>query len=121
MKFYLKERARQGFNVVQAVVLSEFGGLTVPNFYGKFPLMKNDSGDYDPTLPDLGGDYSYWDHVDFVVAEARKLGLYIGILPTWGDKFNKGWGVGPDIFTPENAYIYGKFVGERYKDCKNII
>ena len=120
-KHYLKERARQGFNVIQAVVLSEFDGLTVPNMYGRFPLEKNTDGVYDPALPDLYGDYSYFDHVDFIVSEARKLDLYIGMLPTWGDKFNKKWGIGPEIFTPENAYVYGKFIGSRYKDCDNII
>ena len=34
---------------------------------------------------------------------ANALGLYVGFLPTWGDKWNKKWGVGPEIFTPENA------------------
>jgi hypothetical protein len=29
---------------------------------------------------------------------------------------NKKWGVGPVIFTPENAETYGRFVGDRYKD-----
>ena len=46
----------------------------------------------------------------------RELGLCIGMLPTWGDKWNKKWGQGPEIFTPENARAYGKFLGERYKD-----
>jgi hypothetical protein len=29
---------------------------------------------------------------------------------------NKKWGVGPVIFTPENAETYGRFIGTRYKD-----
>ena len=39
--------------------------------------------------------------------KANSLGLYVGLLPTWGDKWNKKWGVGPEIFTPANAEAYG--------------
>jgi hypothetical protein len=48
--------------------------------------------------------------------------LNIALLPTWGDKINKGtWGTGPEIFNTENAKVYGKWIGNRYKDKKNII
>ena len=39
------------------------------------------------------------------------------MLPTWGDKWNKKWGVGPEIFTPENAATYGEWLGRRYRDA----
>ena len=39
------------------------------------------------------------------------------MLPTWGDKWNKKWGVGPEIFTPANAEAYGRWLGARYKDA----
>jgi hypothetical protein len=43
-------------------------------------------------------------------------------LPTWGDKLVKNrWGAGPEIFTVENAYVYGQWIGNRYKNQKNII
>ncbi len=42
--------------------------------------------------------------------------MYVGMLPTWGDKWNLKWGVGPEIFTPENAEEYGRWLGERYAD-----
>ena len=119
--YYLKNRANKKFNVIQSVLLGEFEGLDVPNAYGRCPLLKNPSGQYDPAMPDETGDYSYWKHVDYTVEKAASLGLYIGMLPTWGDKFNQGWGKGPEIFTPENAYIYGKWVGARYANCDNII
>jgi hypothetical protein len=38
------------------------------------------------------------------------------MLPTWGDKVNRKWGGGPEIFTPENAATFGAFLGKRYKD-----
>lgn len=105
-ELYLKDRAYKEFTVIQAVVLAELDGLDVPNAYGHTPLHGND-----PTRP----NEDYFRHVDFVVSKAEDLGLYIGMLPTWGDKVNKKWGVGPEIFTLDNARIYGEFLGRRYR------
>jgi len=106
-EIYLRDRAAKGFTVIQAVVLAEFDGLAVPNHYGDLPLHDNDA-----TRP----NESYFDHVAYVVERAGLLGLHIGLLPTWGDKVNRKWGIGPEIFNPENALAYGEFLGKRYKD-----
>lgn len=107
-KEYLKNRADKGFTVIQAVVLAELDGLNTPNAYGDKPLIDND-----PTKP----NEAYFKHVDFIINEAQKLGLIIAVLPSWGDKWNKDkWGTGPEIFTPENAIIYGEWLGKRYKN-----
>jgi hypothetical protein len=108
---YLQQRARLRYTVIQAVALAEFDGLGVPNPYGERPLVDND-----PTRP----NDAYFKHVDWVVARANALGLYVGLLPTWGDKWNKKWGVGPEIFTPANAEAYGEWIGRRYKDASVI-
>lgn len=52
---------------------------------------------------------------------ACEKGLFIGLLPTWGDKVDKKWGIGPEIFTEKNAFEYGEFLGQRYKSHPNII
>ncbi len=114
---YLDTRTEQGYNFVQAVILAELDGLTVPNAEGNFPLPQTNDGAYDPTVL----CEPYFEHVDFVVTEAANRGLYIGLLPTWGDKWNRIWGAGPEIFTPENAYIYGRLIGERYRRYDNIV
>lgn len=115
---YLKNRADKGFTVIQAVALAELDGLDASNPYGHLPLLN-----HDPTTPDVrdGANNDYWDHVDYIVAKADSLGLYIGFLPTWGDKWNKKWGTGPEIFTAANAERYGEWLGRRYKDANNII
>ena len=118
---YLDCRAEQRFNFIQCVILAERGGLTEPNAYGRLPLLPNEVGLPDPTRPDLTGDYSYFDHVEFIVTEAEKRGLRMGILPTWGDKFNAMWGGGPEIFTPENAFSYGKWLASRLKHHDNLV
>ncbi|MCL4786654.1 MAG: DUF4038 domain-containing protein [Verrucomicrobia bacterium] len=111
---YLDHRARHGFTVIQAVALAELDGLNDPNPYGHKPLLNND-----PTKPDVrdGPNNDYWDHVDFIVKEANERGIYLGMLPTWGDKWNRKWGVGPEIFTPQNAEVYGEWLGRRYKSA----
>ena len=105
---YLDNRARKEFTVIQAVVLAELAGLTDQNPYGQLPLIDND-----PTRP----NEEYFKHVDWIVARANALGLYIGLLPTWGDKWNWSRGVGPEIFTPENAAVYGEWLGRRYRSA----
>jgi len=109
-----ENRAARKFNVLQAVAIAELEGLTDPNPYGHLPFENLDVTK--PAVKD-GPDNDYWDHVDFIVREANARGLYIGFLPTWGDKWNKKWGVGPEIFTPQNAEAYGEWLGKRYKDA----
>jgi len=111
---YLKHRAEHGYTVVQAVALAELDGLNDPNPYGHRPLV-----DHDPAKPEVkdGPDNDYWDHVDWIVKRANELGIYVGFLPTWGDKWNKKWGAGPEIFTPQNAEAYGEWLGHRYRDA----
>jgi hypothetical protein len=103
---YLANRAKKGFTVIQSVVLAERSGLDEPNPYGALPLK-----DKDPQKP----NEVYFQHVDYIVRQAEKLGLVIGMLPTWG----KYWSMNNPkqvIFTEENARAYGKFLGERYKN-----
>ncbi len=111
---YLEDRAQKGFTVVQAVALAELNGLRDPNPYGHTPLVNDD-----PTQPDIhdGPDNDYWDHVDYIVKKANSLGIVVGFLPSWGDKWNKKWGTGPEIFTPDNAEVYGQWLGTRYRDA----
>lgn len=104
---YMENRARKGFTVIQTVVLAQIGGLTVGNAYGELPLA-----DKDPARP----NDAYFRHVDYIVNKAEALGMFIGMLPTWGSY----WGVAPgrteSIFTVANAREYGRYLGKRYKD-----
>lgn len=110
---YFKKRSEQGFTVIQTVVLSEINGLDSPNANGDRPLI-----DDDPAKP----NEAYFKFVDYVVDKANDYNLNIAMLPTWGDKIDKGtWGAGPEIFNPTNANAYGEWIGNRYKDKQNII
>ncbi|HDR88191.1 MAG TPA: DUF4038 domain-containing protein [Bacteroidetes bacterium] len=109
---YLTDRAKKGFTVIQTVILAELDGLNTPNAYGVKPLINNDP---------LELNEKYFELVDYVVKKSAQLGLYVGLLPAWGDKFNKKWGAGPEIFNPQNAEKYGELLAARYLSHNNII
>ncbi|MDF1550138.1 MAG: glycoside hydrolase family 140 protein [Bacteroidales bacterium] len=104
---YLETRAKQGFTVIQAVVLAENDGLRKPNSYGEVPFIN-----LDPEKP----NEKYFEHVDFIVNKANELGLVIGLLPTWGDKlYSMHPAAGPIVFNRKNAQIFGEYLGKRYE------
>ena len=75
VQLYLQDRADKGFTVIQTVILAELDGLNTPNANGHKPLIDNDPAKINE---------AYFEHVDFILNEAEKLGLYVGLLPTWG-------------------------------------
>ena len=109
---YLDARAAQGVNLVQTVGLAELEGLTIPNANGDLPLV-----DLDPARL----NEPYWAYVDWVLGELADREMYAGFLPTWGDKFNLAWGVGPEVFTPANAEAFARALGERYADRSHLV
>ena len=93
---YLDNRAQKGFNVIQTVVLTELDNITK-------------------------ADKHYLTHIDSVLTYAEERGIYLAILPTWGDKVDKQWGQGPEIFNSRNAYRYGRQLAKRWAGRPNII
>lgn len=104
---YLNDRVSKGFTVIQAYVLRGLGTqdtegnlsvLSVP------PLL-----DRDPARP----NEEYFKHIDYVINRANELGLVMGLVVA------KSWHVAdhPEkVFDERNAYTFGKFLGERYKN-----
>ncbi|WP_339924856.1 DUF4038 domain-containing protein [uncultured Cyclobacterium sp.] len=111
-RVYFQNRVDKGFTIIQTVILAELDGLTVPNANGDLPL-KN----LDPSQP----NEAYFSHLDQVIALAKEMGLYLALLPTWGDKFNKKWGTGPEVFTPENAKAFGADLAKRYAKHQHLV
>ncbi len=109
---YLENRSQKGFTVIQAVILAEFNGLRKPNQYGEVPFK-----DLDPAQP----NEKYFQLIDTTIKMAANKNLFMGLLPTWGDKVTKAWGEGPVVFDSVNAYTYGLYLGKRYASYPNII
>ena len=113
--YYLSTRARQGFNVIQTVVLAEFDGVRQASALGLRPFQ-----DDDPDRPEP----AYFDHVVEVVDEAARLGLYVALLPVWGDKLEGSWGAGPALFKLADlpkARRYAEYLAARLAGRTNVI
>jgi hypothetical protein len=112
---YLRHRAAHGYTVIQTVILSELDGLTFPNMEGNLPFEE-----FDPERP----NEAYFEFVDYAVKKAEEFGLVLALLPTWYKYVIPGshpLEQDAAVFTEKNAFIYGEFLGSRYKDAPNII
>lgn len=105
-KRYLADRNEKGFTVIQTVAVGELDGTKVPNAEGELPFRGEEVNE------------AYFRHVDQVLEEAEKLQLFVGLLPSWGSYWKEE---SPDRrITEENAFAYGRFLGERYRE-RNLI
>ena len=110
--YYLDIRKAQGFNALQISAISELDGLRMPNREGQLPFENGDV--YDPNP-------KYFGLLRFLLTECRKRDMVLTLLPSWGDKFNKKWGVGPEIFTPSNALFYGEYLSGLVEKNEDVI
>ncbi|MFT3935720.1 MAG: glycoside hydrolase family 140 protein [Chitinophagaceae bacterium] len=105
---YLDMRKQQGFNMVQAMVLHT---LAAVNTTGDSALINKDI-----SKPNInGGAKGYWNHIEFVITEAAKRGIYIGLVPIWGGNVKSG------KITVQQAEAYAKFLAERFGKYNNIV
>ncbi len=113
--YYLHARARQGFTVILAVVLADMGGVTQPGATGLLPFTKSD-----PRRP----NEEFFDRVVEIVDEAGKLGLYVALVPAWGDKLTAPWGSGPRLFRNDNLDVaeqYASYLAGKLKTRTNVL
>ena len=82
---YLDDCRQNGFNVVQVQVIK--GDGVRPN----------------------------WRKMDFIVSEAEKRGIYIGMVAVWGSVVKSG------KMNAEQAAAYGRFLAHRYAKRPNIV
>ena len=105
-EIYLKDRKKKGFNGFFGCLVFPFGNE--PNYYGHAPW-----NNFDPASP----NEAFFQHADSIINKAIELDLFVGLLPSWGDKVAYS-----EELNLENSYHYGWFLGERYNDQNaNII
>lgn len=97
---YLRNRRDKGFTVIQAVLLHSLPGTTGNS------LAEVERDVRDP---------AFWEHCDKVIKMAEELGLYMGLLPSWGALVKNG------VLNQDTIEEYAVYVAERYKDCPNVI
>ncbi|MES2847739.1 MAG: glycoside hydrolase family 140 protein [Bacteroidota bacterium] len=113
---YLETRKQQGFNVVQVMVLHDMNNTK--NVYGDSALINEDVSKPNVTNGNnytKENEYDYWDHVDYIVDEAAKRGIYMAMVPVWGSNVKGG------KVNAQQGESYAKFLANRYKSKKNII
>ncbi|MDX2430649.1 MAG: DUF4038 domain-containing protein, partial [Bacteroides sp.] len=112
---YMRNRAGKGFTVIQTVILGEIEGVTFPNMEGNLPFEE-----FDSQRP----NEAYFELVDFAVRKAEEFGLVLALLPTWHTWVLPGSHPLENeipVIDEQGAYVYGKFLGERYKDAPNVV
>ncbi len=105
---YLDKCAAAGFNVIQIQTVND---VPTANVYGE----SSHPDGYDFSQVDAAGRNGYWGHMDYIVREAEKRGIYVGMVCIWGGLVKNG------KMNLEQAEAYGRFLAERYKDAPNIV
>ena len=111
---YLDDRKQKGFNVMQVMLVHDID-LGV-NAYGDSALHNKDVS-MPNTTPGNSftneTEYDFWDHMDYVIAEAEKRGIYMALVPVWGGNIK--------YVSEIQAKTYATFLANRYKNKSNII
>ncbi len=114
---YLDNRKKMGVNsLIMNLVETYFNGPL--NAYGDQPFLT--PGDFTTPNP------AYFDHVDYVLGKALEKGFEVFLCPAYlgfddGKDHEEGWYKAVIDNGPENMYMYGKYIGQRYKDYGNIV
>ena len=124
---YLQTRKNQKFNMVGINSFDWNQSRNSANRYGDQPFVMA-SGKYDPTQPIVtpgnnpnnSTEYDYWDNLEYIIDLAASKGIYVALLPCWGDS-RVNAGSNSRIFTESSAYTYGQWLGNMFSDKTNII
>ena len=107
--YYLHARASQRFTVIQTVVLENDGSRSQMLWArGRLSTMMSSGRIRNISI-------AWWRDCD----EAAAQGLYVALLPTWGDKLTAPWGEGPRLFRMDNlpdARAYARYLAALLKD-----
>lgn len=99
---YMARRAQQGFNVIQV-----HPRYREPDYAGNRPYLEGD-----PARP----NEAYWVTVDALVAKARDHGLYVALVPMWGEEYGRAFGA-----DTARARRFGEWIAQRYAGLSHII
>lgn len=113
--YYMKKRKSQGFTVLQIVALDPERDVEMRNPAGEKALIEDDIN---------RPNENYFRYLDQILDRAEFYGFYVLLLPVWGQLVTgDDWGGGtyPKIVTEQNAYGYGRWIGARYRERKNIL
>ncbi|MEM9672997.1 MAG: glycoside hydrolase family 140 protein [Cyclobacteriaceae bacterium] len=115
---YLQDRKEKQFTVIQFTT----NNMGRPNYAGELPFLDGERP-WDKVKP----NEPYWQHIDYIVNQAKEQGLYLAMFVWWGSDANDpGWQekkstrqhfTNPD----QHNYEFGRMLGERYQNQPHII
>ena len=111
---YLDDRKQKSFNVVQVMLIHDldlgvnvYGDSSVRNKNVALPITTKGNSFTNKE------EYDFWDHVDYIIDEAAKRGIYMALVPLWGGNIKN--------VSKEQTKAYATFLANRYKNKSNII
>ena len=111
-----EDRAGKGFTVIQAVVFRDLFEPNSENAYGVRPFADESA------MAAVRMNPEWIDYVVRVTQIAAEYGLVMGLLPTWGDKWNEhSNSAGPVIIDRTSARSYCRFLSDSLAACPNVI
>ena len=112
---YLINRKDKGFTVIMVNLIEHKFATNAPaNIYGDKPF--NDS-------PFVSPNKKYFDHADYIIKAAAKRNIVVLLAPLYlgYDCNDEGWCSEVKAASANDLYAWGRYVGQRYKNFKNII
>lgn len=115
VEYLMKRRKAQGFTVLQICALDPERDVEMRTPAGEPALLGNDLNH-----PNV----RYFEYLDYILDRAEEYGFYVLLLPVWGQLVvgdDWGGGIYEKVVREDNAYAYGQWIGQRYKDRGNIL
>ena len=113
---YLDKRLRQGFNTLVVNLLEHHFSLNPPrNAFGEAPFLV--PGDF--ATP----NENYFAHADWLIQRAAERGFLILLAPAYlgYEGGSQGWYQEMRKSGPERLHMYGRYLGKRYQNMRNVI
>jgi hypothetical protein len=120
---YLSDRQAKGINLIWVALVDNC-------YHGASCGTENDASGNNPwnggaTFTGMSGATAYWSHVDYVVQRAAAYGITVlagtAFAGCWGGCGSGGYGANLESSSDATVQAYGAFLGNRYKNCPNII
>ena len=108
IEWYLRTRAKQGFNVIQMPLITPLGSIAGRNIDGD-SICHGDGFAADRL------NERFLQRFDAILDAATACGLFVAVLPAWAENVANG-----DVDF-ENAGRYGEILGRRYGGRPNVI
>lgn len=116
VRLLFEDRLKKGFSAVHSVIFRDLFTPNTPNAYGTTPFASEED------MYAVRMNPEWMEYVHKIVKLADEMGLIMGLLPTWGDKWNDhSNSAGPVIMDKNSAHDYGRYLSNTLADCPNII